>query len=170
MILYCVRKRKLRVTELPFNSVDWGGREWVRGKLRDSSELFRSIVTLITGDRLHGSNPSIDKRSSIKVPPPISCSRAKNGRASGFGRDFGSSLFHHDRWIARWARGVSLGLSSATVDRVSSCMCRTVWRILKLPLQIPPVLSLLLAVTVSAFRSFRYSSESFVVLVQLTHL
>ncbi|KYN07169.1 hypothetical protein ALC62_01835 [Cyphomyrmex costatus] len=88
-----------------------GEGEWAEGKLRDSSELFRSIVTLITGDRLQGSNPSIDKRWGIKVPPPISCSRAKNGRTSEFDCDFGSSLFHHDRWIARWARGVSLELS-----------------------------------------------------------
>lgn len=106
------RKRKLRLTELPFNAAKGatGGRrereerrEGERsGGLRDSFELFRSIVTLITGDRLQ-----LEKRRSIRpghqstARPPISCSFFPIGRARAAKANFGRlwQLVIPSRWI-----------------------------------------------------------------------
>lgn len=88
------------------------------------------------------------------------------GRVCEFG--FDSSLLHHDRWIARWARGVSLlELSSTTAnrDRMSSCGYRArVWRILN---PAPSRLYYRFLLRNHFGRSFHYSPDNLVVLVQL---
>lgn len=144
----CVRKRKLRVTELPFNSVDRRRKGVGKGEITWLVRIISFDRDFDNGGQVARFEPrrSISGRASKYRRPSAVPARRMVGRA-----DSAATLAARYSITIDGSRdgreACRFGLSSATVDRdrVSSCMCRTVWRILNPAPQIPPALSLLLA-------------------------